>query len=156
MLTYIRTASMLMLLMVLPAIGAFATEEEAKARAVIDELFRAFNDRDSDGYYATFHYPQVSIGQSGSLSVSEAPPERPMNFDALTSREGWHHSVIDFTKLLGSASDKVHFDVQFKRYKEDGTAYGVWRGIWIMTKKDGKWGVQARSFLPVQQLGTVD
>ena len=156
MLTNIRTASMLTLLVVFPVFGASAIEEEAKARAVIDELFRAFNDRDSDGYYATFHYPQVSIGRSGSLSVSDAPPATPMNFDALTSREGWHHSVIDFTKLLGSAPDKVHFDVQFKRYKEDGTAYGVWRGIWIMTKKDGKWGVQARSFLPVEHLGTVD
>ena len=126
------------------------------ARAVIEELFRAFNNRESDGYYATFHYPQLNIGAAGDYSIAEAPPASGMNFDALAEREGWHHSIIDFTNMVGSSPDKVHFDVQFKRYHEDGTAYSMMRGIWIIAKKDGKWGVQMRSFLPSERLDGTD
>jgi hypothetical protein len=40
---------------------------------------------------------------------------------------------------------KVHFDVAFSRYKADGAKYATYQSLWIVTKKDGQWGVQARS-----------
>lgn len=122
------------------------------ARQVIDDLFDAFNDRDSDGYYATFHYPQVSIGTGGGFRVSEAPPESGMNFDALTEREGWHHSVLQSVRVVDASPDKVHFDVCFTRHKANGSAYAIYRGVWIITRNDGRWAVQARSFMPTEQV----
>ena len=40
---------------------------------------------------------------------------------------------------------KVHFEVVFSRYKADGTKYATYQSLWIVTQKDGQWGVQARS-----------
>ena len=40
---------------------------------------------------------------------------------------------------------KVHFDVVFSRYKADGTKYATYQSLWIVTLKDGNWGVRARS-----------
>jgi hypothetical protein len=40
---------------------------------------------------------------------------------------------------------KVHFDVVFSRYKADGSKAATYQSLWIVTKKDGQWGVQARS-----------
>ena len=125
---------------------------EGEAKEVIDDLFEAFNNRNSDGYYATFHYPQVSIGPTGSLRVSEGPPKAGMNFDGLTQREGWHHSVLVSATVLDSSTDKVHFDVRFTRHKNDGSAYGRYSGLWSITRKDGQWGIQARSFMPTESL----
>jgi hypothetical protein len=40
---------------------------------------------------------------------------------------------------------KVHFDDVFSRYKADGSKAATYQSLWIVTKKDGQWGVQARS-----------
>ena len=40
---------------------------------------------------------------------------------------------------------KVHFEVVFSRYKADGSKYATYQSLWIATKKDGAWGIQARS-----------
>ncbi|MCH8332799.1 hypothetical protein IIC65_02605 [Candidatus Sumerlaeota bacterium] len=123
-----------------------------QARQVIVDLFEAFNGHDSDGYYATFHYPQVSVSAGGALRISESPPEGGMNFAALAEREGWHHSVLDSASVLDAAADKVHFDVRFTRFKADGSAYSKYRGLWIITRRDGRWAVQVRSFMPTERL----
>ncbi len=40
---------------------------------------------------------------------------------------------------------KVHFEVVFSRYKADGTKYATYQSLWVSTRKDGRWGIQARS-----------
>jgi hypothetical protein len=35
--------------------------------------------------------------------------------------------------------------VVFSRYKADGTKYATYQSLWMVTKKEGAWGVQARS-----------
>ena len=40
---------------------------------------------------------------------------------------------------------KVHFEVVFSRYHADGTKYATFQSLWIVTLKDNRWGVQARS-----------
>jgi len=40
---------------------------------------------------------------------------------------------------------KVHFEVVFSRYKADGSKYATYQSLWIVTQRDGTWGVQARS-----------
>jgi len=152
----VAAALVVAITLTLPGQQTVEADEISEARGVIEELFRAFNNRESDGYYATFHYPQLNIGAAGGHTIAEAPPAGGMDFDAIAKSEGWHHSTLDFTNMVGASPDKVHFDVQFKRYHEDGTAYSRARGIWIIAKKNGKWGVQMRSFLPSERLDDSD
>jgi len=57
----------------------------------------------------------------------------------------WHHSAWDFRNLIAASPDKVHFDVQFTRYRADGSAIGSYRSIWVVTRLDGRWAAQLRS-----------
>ncbi len=63
----------------------------------------------------------------------------------LTKKEGWQHSTLDSLEVIHISKIKVHFNIQFSRYKADGSRYAVYKSLWIMTKENGRWGIQARS-----------
>lgn len=120
------------------------TESESQALALLDEFMRAFNARDLEAWEATFHHPHVRIA-SGRLTLIEKPGfHRPELFQQALG-EGWHHSAWDHRRVVHSSEDKVHFDVRFTRYREDGTVIGVYDSLYVVSRIDGRWGVQARS-----------
>ena len=47
--------------------------------------------------------------------------------------------------MIHEGKDKVHFDVCFSRFKEDGTCYATHEAVWVVTRVEGHWGIQARS-----------
>ena len=118
---------------------------ELEARAPIDAFFKAFNARDNDALKKTLHYPHVRINEAGGVNVWKDASEAGTNFDGLTRTEGWARSSLDSVSMRQNDAVKVHFDVVFSRYKADGTKYATYQSLWIVTKKDGQWGVQARS-----------
>jgi hypothetical protein len=118
---------------------------ELEARAPIDAFFKAFNARDNDALKKTLHYPHVRINEAGGVNVWKDAAEAATNFDGLTRTEGWARSSLDSVSMRQNDAIKAHFDVVFSRYKADGTKYATYQSLWIVTKKDGEWGVQARS-----------
>jgi hypothetical protein len=58
---------------------------------------------------------------------------------------GWHRSAWESREVLQSSEDKVHILVRFTRYREDDSVIGTYDSFWIVTKRDGRWGIQARS-----------
>ena len=126
------------------ALGA-QSSQEAEARAPIDAFFKAFNARDNDALKQTLHYPHVRINEAGGVNIWKDASEAGTNFDGLTRSEGWARSSLDSVTMRQHDPIKVHFDVVFSRYKADGTKYATYQSLWIVTKKDGRWGVQARS-----------
>ena len=123
-----------------------------EARSVVDDMLEAFNGRDSDGYYSTFHYPQIMIPPDGSPVIDPRPPAGGWNFDELEERDGWHHSEMESVEMIDSSPTKVHFQVTFTRHREDGSAYMRSRGLWIVTYRNDRWAVQSRSFMPTEAL----
>jgi hypothetical protein len=114
------------------------------ARKAIDGFFVAFNAHDQEGIRAALHFPHVRLA-SGTVRVWEKASDFNTPFDRLTAVEGWHHSSLDEAKVIHEGPDKVHFDVRFSRYKEDGSRYAQHATIWVVTRVDDHWGVQARS-----------
>ena len=55
------------------------------------------------------------------------------------------HSAWDHRKIIHSSDDKVHVNTRFTRYRADDTKIGVYDSVYVVTKQDGHWGVQARS-----------
>jgi hypothetical protein len=47
--------------------------------------------------------------------------------------------------VIDAGPGKVHFRVQFTRYRKDGSAIGSYRSLYIVTFKDGRWAIQGRS-----------
>jgi len=125
--------------------GAKSPSRETAARAPIDAFFKAFNARDNEALKRTLHYPHVRINEMGGVNIWRDASEAGTNFDALARSEGWARSSLDSVTMRQNDPVKVHFEVVFSRYKADGTKYATYQSLWIVTNKDGVWGVQARS-----------
>jgi hypothetical protein len=103
-------------------------EEIAAAQACLDAFMRAFNARDIAAYEATFNFPHVRFA-SGKVTVINP---------------GFHKPEMFTTGAL-SDWDKVHIDTRFARYRKDGSVIGGFDSIYIVTRQDGRWGIQGRS-----------
>ena len=119
-------------------------QAEKDARQALDDFFVAFNAADNDALQNYSNYPHAFVGSNGDIRIIEDRWE--MNFDAMREREGWHHSTLDSCEVSMEFEGKVHFNMVFSRYKADGTVYRTVPGQWIVTKKDGRWGVQLKSY----------
>ncbi len=76
--------------------------------------------------------------------------ERPEDLNIwVWNREGqateWAHTAWDYVEPIDTGPDKVHFRVQFTRFRADGSAIGSYKSLYIVTRKDGRWGIEARS-----------
>ena len=116
----------------------------AEARRAVEAFFAGFNARDIDAIRKALHYPHIRFA-SGRIATANEPDEYHIPFGLLAEREGWHHSTLDACEPVHEGPDKVHFDVRFRRYHEDGSCYDEHRALWIVVRSEGRWGVQARS-----------
>jgi len=126
--------------------GTDMSAVEKAAMGALDDFMTAFNNRDLKAWRKTLQYPHVRFA-GGRVLVADTPEEYlpGMDFEMFAKSTGWHHSVWDHRKVIHSTPDKVHFDVQFTRYKDSGDTLATYRAIYVVTFKDGKWGTQARS-----------
>lgn len=115
-----------------------------EARLAVESFFESFNARDNDGVRAALNFPHVRIA-SGRVTVAANASEFEVPFDALVRAEGWRRSTLDRAEVVHQGPDKVHFDVGFSRYREDGSRYARYTSLWVVTRQRGHWGVQARS-----------
>ncbi|MBL8674530.1 MAG: hypothetical protein IPK81_12775 [Rhodospirillales bacterium] len=115
------------------------------AIAVIDRYIDALNRGDLDGVRAAFHFPHVMLA-AGGVEVYPTAPE--LSFESFYSRvlsQGWVRSTFDGHRVLMAAPDKLHLDVWFTRLRGDDSVISVHHSMYILTRVDGKWGLQARS-----------
>jgi hypothetical protein len=118
---------------------------EQEALGALTAYMNAWNVRDLKGMDAAFHFPHVRIA-SGRIHIMEETATRSADFfDGFIRQTGWHYSLWDYRRAVQSTDDKVHFAVQFTRYREDDSIIGHYPSMWIVTLIDGKWGVQGRS-----------
>ncbi len=119
--------------------------EAAKA---VEAFFEAFNAHDGEAHLNTHHFPHIRINDKGQVRiVQNASETQPLDsvLEYLTKREGWHHSTLDSVEVIHASPLKVHFNIQFSRYKADGSRYAVHKSLWVVTNKDERWGILARS-----------
>jgi hypothetical protein len=117
-----------------------------EARAVMDGFMAAFNAEDADALRTRwFHFPHVRL-HSGRVTVMATPADLRMAvWDRAGQSEGWGRSAWDYVEVIDAGPEKVHFRVQFTRYRPDGSPIGSYRSLYIVTRIDGRWGIQARS-----------
>lgn len=124
------------------------TDAARDARAALDAYFTAWNAADEEGMRQAFNYPFITLGPAGMVITVQTAEEFTHDFDRLREREGWHHSTLDACEVLSVSADKVYFRVDFSRYKADGTKYAGGATQYIITNKEGHWGMQFRSGMP--------
>jgi hypothetical protein len=128
------------------AAGMKESEREVEARKPIDDFFSAFNARDAESGRKALHYPHIQIA-GNDVTILEDPESFQIDFQSLAG-EGWTHVTLDSCAMRQSCDEKVHFEVQLSMHRGSDSRYATYQALWIVTKKDGAWGIQCRSIFP--------
>jgi hypothetical protein len=121
------------------------TEAEAAAMKVLDAFMVAFNAGDAAAFETVLHFPHYRIA-SGKVSALQDPSTLPALFERFVAAiPGWDRSAWERREVIHSGPDKVHVDTRFARYRADGSVIASYDSLYIVTKRDGRWGVVARS-----------
>ncbi|HTS78863.1 MAG TPA: hypothetical protein VMG40_21810 [Bryobacteraceae bacterium] len=129
------------------ALAARAADPEAErnARKAMDDFMTAFNSRDVHAWAATLNYPHVRFASNQVRIYNSAEEFAREDADYAKRLAPWDHSKWESMQVIQSGPDKVHFAVEFIRYDKSGKEIGRFPSLYIVTLKNGHWGVQARS-----------
>jgi hypothetical protein len=123
-------------------------ETVAGALATTDAFLATFNAGDAAGHAATLAYPHVRLA-SGTVRIwhtlEEGVAAMEQAIPALRERAGWDHSEWDHRQVVHAGEGKVHLDVQFTRYRADGSVIGIYPAVYVIVEEDGRWLIQCRS-----------
>jgi hypothetical protein len=117
---------------------------EQEAKSAIEDYFEAFNAQDENAMRAKLHFPFSWIINNRVRLVMEAGDFVAPTVQ-LIKQEGWAYSRLDWMEAVQVWDDKAHIKLSYSRYKADGTRYVSHEALWIVTRRDGHWGVQCQS-----------
>ena len=120
---------------------------EGAARETLEAFITEWNTAEDANVRQVLNFPFVSVLGADTPVIDPSPEDFSQGFDQLRDREGWSHSSFDFDSftVVKSSPDKVHAEIDFSRYRADGTAYLNSRVFYILTKRDDHWGIQLRT-----------
>jgi hypothetical protein len=122
-----------------------AQTPETHARQAMKEFMDAFNSRDPQRWSATLNYPHVRLASNQVRVYNSAEEFAKESVDYARRLAPWDHSTWESMETIQSGPEKVHFAVTFVRYDAAGKVIGKFPSLYVVTLKDGHWGVQARS-----------
>ena len=117
------------------------------AMEVTDRFLTTFNTGDAHGHAQTLAYPHISIASATTRMwehLDEAAAALEQIVCALRASAQWHHSGWDHRNVIHLGMTKVHLDVQFTRYRQDGSVIGIYPALYVIVEHDGEWLIQCR------------
>ena len=116
----------------------------AAAVSVLDRFMAALNAQDAKGVNEAFNFPHVRLA-SGTVTTWAHRGDYKLETFRARVEDGWARSAWDKRDVIHAGADKVHLDVQFSRHGADGGTIASYRSIYIVTRIEDRWGIQARS-----------
>jgi len=126
-----------------PAEQADVIEE---SRAALDAFLDGLNSHDLEKWTSTLHFPQIRVHE-GAVTVWQDPREYVRESRAELAAllaSGWHRSDWIEVGFPQVSPEQVHAAVRFGRYAADGRLLGVFDSVYVVTRREGRWGVLAR------------
>jgi hypothetical protein len=93
---------------------------------------------------ASYNFPHVRLA-SGKVTVWQNQGDYKLKDFYARAGDGWAKSQWEERTPIHVGSDKVHVKVAFSRWRADESLIGRFETIYILTRQDGHWGIQARS-----------
>ena len=123
------------------------SDGEDAAVKTIEKFMSYLNSGNNSGLFNTIHTPHVRISENGVRIYNNLQELQENYLKDFVDRAGdsWHHTVLDSTEVLHNSQNKVHVYIQWTRYDANDLLLATHKALWIMTRVDGRWGVQARS-----------
>jgi hypothetical protein len=112
---------------------------------VLHDFLRSFNDRDATAWAAVLNYPHVRLAGDQVTVWQNAADYAAANDLQPLADTGWAYSRWDFIRPIQADATKVHFALQFTRYDIQDRAQQSFEALYVVTLKEGHWGVQSRS-----------
>jgi hypothetical protein len=113
--------------------------------AVLDAFMAGLNAHDAEAMDRCMHFPHVRFA-GGSTTVYPGAGHNPMDlFTRLKNDDNWSHSRWEKREVVQFNALKAHVVLSYTRYRADGSEIGVYDSLYIMTRAEGRWGIQARS-----------
>jgi hypothetical protein len=137
---------LLVFLLLSTALSAADPKAEEGARKAMDQFITTFNSRDVKAWAGSLNFPHVRLASNNVrvYNTQEDFIKESANYVAGLGA-GWDHSAWQEIQVAQSGPDKVHFTVVFVRYDAAGKVIGTFPSLYIVTLKNGHWGIQARS-----------
>ena len=124
-------------------------------KLAIQSLFdyiKNFNEMDKDIILNCLHFPHVAQSGENDPKVYKNKEEiwSYLGFllEKLETEENWDHSTLDKVEVINSSEDVVHCNIEFNRRDKKNQSYAMAKGIFVATKKSGRWGLQMRIMMP--------
>jgi len=117
----------------------------AEVQRVVEASLDAYNRRDLPALRDLCHFPFVKLDRL-EFSVTDQSGELSLDFGALQQRTGWDRSVVRYLDVLTpQAHDKVVVDLTVARFDADGKELPPEGSVYLVTRQDGRWGIQCSS-----------
>ena len=116
----------------------------AAAMKVMDAYIDGLNRHDEPAVNAACNFPHVRLA-GGKVVVWPNHGDYKLGDFVARAGDGWHHSTWDERTPIHVGRDKGHLKVKFSRWRADNSLLGAFETIYIVTRQDGHWGIQARS-----------
>jgi hypothetical protein len=114
------------------------------AMATLDDYMAALNRGDEAGVNAACNFPHVRLA-GGKVVVWSNHGDYKLDDFIARAGDGWYRSTWDERTPIQVGPNKVHLKVKFSRWRKDGSLLGAFETIYIVTRQNGHWGIQARS-----------
>lgn len=111
----------------------------------LDSFGKYFENEDLEGMDACFHFPHYIISGSEVVCWKEAG-QLPLMFFEDLKKQGFKRTVVTRREPILVSENKVHFLYSYYREDVNGNVMSEHDNVWIVTCKDGKWGIQVRSY----------
>ena len=113
------------------------------ARLVLAAHIDALNRRDNAAIAATLHFPHVRLSGT-ELKIWEEETSYLTDF-LLRAGGSWHRSEFADIKVVRASQDKVHLDVEVRRFDAESMLLTSFRSLWVLTNEGGQWAAKMRS-----------
>jgi hypothetical protein len=112
---------------------------------VLDAFMDALNAYDAAGMDRCMHFPHPRIAD-GRVVVYDKPGNNPMDlFERLRKEDGWSYSRWVKREVIQCNERKAHVLLSYTRFRADNSVIGTYDSLYVLTRVDGRWGIQARS-----------
>ncbi len=117
----------------------------AAADACLERFTSAFNARDTAAMDAELHFPHLMLS-GGALLVWDGPGMHPQDLFTGLEASGWAQTKYTEKEPVLASQDKLHFRVAYDRLDGEGRVLSRHVNLWVVTRKDGRWGIALRSY----------
>lgn len=120
-----------------------SVQNAASARAAVDAFVQAWNSHDISALARAVHYPHVRI--------ADRRVELWDNADAFAAgteagrQRTWYQMRVDQIRPAQVTANGVNLVVSYSHLARDGKVMSKDEGLFLVTKRDGAWKIQARS-----------